>query len=281
MDFPEINFDEHPAYRGLASPLNDPPAAYVDLVEQIRARNLRFENNWAYPGQTDSGSDSYNFIKRDGITAFRLSERLVTALKQHCEPFFDRIEEQLADPDFKPETSKIRIRSNEMAEGPLKRFPGVVRAIDEETGFIAHSKAYLGCDVGLKVINLKIDNADVSIKSGRTGCFQDCNCPDPRTRYLHADNTCFDMKMIVYLSDLADERDGPFSYIRGSARKRIPFEEFLTRGSHVISANAWTLDPISGVTGVWLPSLVERRVSYPRTGTPFFSIVVVSTGARS
>jgi hypothetical protein len=67
MDFPEIDFDAHPAYRGLASPLNDPPTGYVDLIEQIRTRNLRFEENWGYPRQNDIGSDAYDIFQRDGI----------------------------------------------------------------------------------------------------------------------------------------------------------------------------------------------------------------------
>ena len=260
MDFPEIDFDAHPAYRGLTTPLNDPPTGYVDLVEQIRTQNLRFEENWNYPGQSNTGSDAGNIFQQDGIVAFRLSEHLMNALRRHCEPFFNRIEERLAVSEPRLEDSRVRIRSDEMAQGPLRSFPGMVLAIEEETGFIAHSSAYMGCDVGLKLIYLKIDNAQLSVMSGRAKCFRDIDFPDPRTRYLHADNTCFDMKMIVYLSDVTDERDGPFSYIQGSAKKRIPFEEFIARSAGELYVGSRTLESRRRL--MKLPRQLRKRLDF-------------------
>jgi hypothetical protein len=176
----------------------------------------------------------------------------MTALRRHCEPFFNRIEERLSISEPRLEDSRVRIRSDEMAQAPLRSFLGVVRAIDEETGFIAHSSAYMGCNTGLRIIHMKIDSARVSVMSGRAECFRDINFPDPRTRYLHADNTCFDTKMIVYLSDVADERDGPFGYIQGSAKNRISFEEFVTRAAGDLYAGGRT------------PEIRRRLMELPR-----------------
>jgi hypothetical protein len=260
MYLPEIDFDAHPAYCGLAAPEPRPPKAYTSFLADARQTNERFRINFAYPNRRKGGTETYGRLVADGIVGFHLSKQLINGLRALAAPMIGEISAVLENHARGLGDSNLRITSSDLSLPSGRIWLNAVAAIENETQFIAMSSDYMGCEAGFKVAHVKVEDSRQAELSGKVRPFADTKLPDPAARYFHIDSTCFDMKLIIYLSDVEDERDGPFSFVLGSADERIGYEEFIAR----VAGQLFTKDRTLENRRLWmqLPANCRKRLDF-------------------
>ena len=237
MPLPTIDFDAHPAYRGLEPRIEQRTElreAWDREFEHALNTWKDYEDFWHYPSETSMGgaSDVYQKLYQDGAVGICLTERTLNWLELACSAYFKRMRDALsAEPLDRSSGSRIRLSMAEFQSQGDVKLRDAIMALLEETGLVTLTGKYLGVsEVQLSYIHFKITDNLTSIESGTREVFSDLAWPDPPTSYLHVDTTPFHLKTIIYLSEVRDLSDGPFQYILGSNHSsRANFKDYVTR----------------------------------------------------
>lgn len=238
MLLPAIDFANHPAYGPEAERITPEERAaamaeYGGYLAQARRGFAPYQKVWQSPDRLSNptGSTIFDDLVRDGIVGIRLAPDQKALLSRVAAPYVERLRDGIAGgPDRDAANAQIRLEFHEFKDTDvgalLKRILG---------GFelMPIVSAYLGLPkVALKLVHFKITTSDVAVSRGVTRVFGDIEFPDPRTRYFHVDAPPCDLKLIFYLSEVLDIRQGAFSYIPGSqAAPYLELEEFAVRAA--------------------------------------------------
>jgi hypothetical protein len=237
MRLPFIDFDAHPAYRGL-----EPATAGRDYSRAERKRELvharqtwgSLEKVWDYPNSKPprGAPETYRSLVEDGVVGLRLNDATVTMLRSLSEAYFAQIRSRGAvSTPRRLSDSQIRFSYDDLRSNPDPKLAATILEIMTQAGIGTLTGKYLGASqIYLSYIHFKITDNLQPIIGGSMNVFQDVSIPDPPTVYMHIDTTPFHLKAIIYLSDVLSERDGPFKYILGSNQAlREQFADYLER----------------------------------------------------
>jgi hypothetical protein len=89
----------------------------------------------------------------------------------------------------------------------------------------ADASAYLGRPVSISYVTLQLNDAKDSFHHDK---FADVGLADPVTNYMHIDTTDEILKFMVYLNEVT-EKNGPFCYVKGTAKLQIGWFEGIVR----------------------------------------------------
>lgn len=92
-------------------------------------------------------------------------------------------------------------------------------------GLLDTASAYLGRTAQITHLTLQVNDSQDGFHHNK---FSDVGLPDPATNYMHVDTTDEILKCMIYLNEVG-EHNGPFCYVRGSARVHVGLFEGLVR----------------------------------------------------
>jgi hypothetical protein len=235
---PSIDFGNHPAYAGLACDISSDERAaavnqYAGNLAQARKGLAPFQKVWQSPGRrpTPNASPIFEGLVRDGIVGLTPPNALRALSDEVSAPYIARLRAQIAASTQEvANAAQIRLDYNELLRSDVG---SLVKQILGGFELMPIVSAYLGMEkVAVKAVHFKITDNRVSRGRGTLDVFQDPDVPDPATRYFHVDAPPCDLKLILYLSDVLDISQGPFSYVVGShAAPYISLEEFAVRAA--------------------------------------------------
>ncbi|MDA9975447.1 hypothetical protein N9F34_01255 [Alphaproteobacteria bacterium] len=238
MLLPSIDFNNHPAYAALALDISsDERAAAVNQYDgnlaQARKSLAPFSKVWQSPGRqpAPNASPIFEGLVCDGIVGLTPPTALRALADEVSAPFIARLRAQItASTQELSSAAQIRFSYDELRRSNVGRLVAKILGYFELMPIVS---AYLGMEkVAVKAVHFKITDNVVSQDRGTLDVFQDPSMPDPDTRYFHVDAPPCDLKLILYLSDVLDISQGPFSYVVGShAGPYITLEEFAVRAA--------------------------------------------------
>jgi hypothetical protein len=126
--------------------------------------------------------------------------------------------------------AQTRMEFNEIASSDVG---AVLKRVIGHFGLMPMISAYLGMPkVAVPVVHFKLADTQFARTRGMVDVFPDGDFPDPSTRYFHVDAPPCDLKLIIYLSEVHELSDGPFSYVIGThASPYLTLEEFAVRAA--------------------------------------------------
>jgi len=261
MPLPSIDYDAHPAYVGLAEPSGTLPDEYRARLERALDFVDRFSHAWGQPGRRGSKTTGYDQLVADGITPIPLTSGFKSTLEDLLSPRFEAAATSLNDPERRRAAAVTRFTTDELRQPGNSDVLKAVHALELETSFIDAASAYLGLDAFLQAVHLKTEDAGQPEASGKRGVFGDIGLEDPASVYMHTDATCMNLKMIVYLSPVEAEEDGPFKFCIGSPdAHRCDPETYAKRLATERYCQA--RDPKSRITLMALPPEYRNRFDF-------------------
>lgn len=147
-----------------------------------------------------------SLLAQDGITTFQCDAPWVAQFREQIEATVGPLGE-LAKPGLPMVNLPL------LPEAHVGLFDSL-RAELSRVGVLDTAAAYLGREVSVKTVLLKVTDAASSF---RRDIFGDIGIPDPPAKYMHVDSSAprSVVKLLIYLSDVGDAQ-GPFTYVRGS-----------------------------------------------------------------
>ena len=179
------------------------------------------------------GESPLGVLMRDGIVPFRFGDGLRRRLKDAFEPALAAFEEQRAGEPF---GSSKRLTFHLTPEILLKPENKALISVMTETyevfGLTDLSKAHMGTDEAANGpwIIKKTTAEDTAHEWSNRG-FDDGR-PPHGGRGLHVDSICcYDMKAILYLTEVEDKDAGAFQYCVGSHRDSVSYKDLVIRNA--------------------------------------------------
>ena len=255
MRLPHINFSDHPAYRGLEESLseadrNDSRARREFQLEHTRKNWEPYRPFWNYPddGPLAGRPRLLGDFHRDGVVGVRLGP-LLGKLRTVAESYLDGIRQTraAANPGT-PRNANTRLTLDDLRTSENRSLINLIQEILEGYEIVELVGRYLGArQIVLPSAHFKINEQSQAENNGVRNVFGELGAPDPPMNGMHVDVTVFQVKAIIYLSEVDGPEHGAFHYVLGSNQApQVPFDEFLQRMA----------------TGVFVPErgLPNRRV---------------------
>ena len=242
---PDISLGEHPIYpahRGGVR-LTQRLLALARVIQMsiyvliVLARQLLRRTGWS---RTDGGP-CLEHLNCDGMFPHRLSSAGKREIVDAAQPYFSRLD-----------ASRNNVRQGRRSycdnqldttrNGAPELFDAIGRIL-AETGIMSSVRSYLACRAEIRRVTVQInDEWDTFWRAP----FEDRNIPIPPTAFFHIDNTYGVVKIIFYVSKV-DENNGPFSYVPGPHRIKVPFFDSL----------------VLRATDIWLDVHPDERHLFP------------------
>ena len=223
---PEIDYDRHPAYRDL-EPLpagerqalrNQYEASFVSVMDGIR----RYVGGWHKEHGSPDG-ETWKELGPKGIAASVLPPEM----KGQAQDLFGAYLGDRDTPSDTPGQSMFRASAQDFGEG---KYPDLVRFLrDFERRFRVRQAVsqYFGSDSAMIfTVHFKrhSENADFYDRP-----FGDQENIGHAGSGFHIDLMPRVVKVMIYLSDVVEEKDGPFHYVPGSNREEHTMVNYALR----------------------------------------------------
>lgn len=167
-------------------------------------------------------------LRKDGIIAFHLRPEEKAKLIDFVQTYVEMLEKQKAAIPL--DKRKFSDKVMTISRGKLPALYEEVEKILEERHIFSVAAAYRKLSHPMKLKAVHIQASDSNDPDWRNH-FADINVPDPLTQYMHVDATSGDMKCLIYLTEVA-EKNGPFSYLKGTNNAKMGFWEWVVRVSN-------------------------------------------------
>jgi len=273
MLLPSIDFGNHPAYAALAREISSDERAatvnqYAGNLAQARKTLAPFQKVWQSPDRqpAPNASPIFEGLVRDGIVGLTPPTALRALSDEVSAPYIARLRAQIASSTQEvANAAQIRLEYNELLRSDVG---SLVKKIIGYFELMPIVSAYLGMEkIAVQVVHFKITDNGISRGQGNLDVFQDPDMPDPATRYFHVDGPPCDLKLILYLSDVLDISQGPFSYVVGShAAPYISLEEFAVRVATQAFCSTATVGHNRGAEGrrklMCIPEMYRQRIDF-------------------
>ncbi|GAB4169051.1 MAG: hypothetical protein OHK0024_04560 [Thalassobaculales bacterium] len=191
---------------------------------------------WAYPRrdhpQRDEDSPMGRFL-RDGITGFKLSAAEKAALLEVSRPHLEVLHAQRRLPQYRSGTDNVfRMPVAELAQGRFQEAGRVLFSLFNTYRWGEMARDYMGTlEAPLATVMYKVADARDTATQWQLRGFDDGR-PASVGRGLHIDAKCyFDIKVIIYLSEVNTLAEGAFGYCLGSNYDVPSMEELAIRAA--------------------------------------------------
>jgi len=202
---------------------------YISMFGRIRATRMIGTLTGARRPAMPTNAALLNRIKSDGIVPLTLSPDEIEQVRAATNPGFAKLDERRAA--IPPEKRKFDDNVYWSTRTSDPQAFTTVETIFNRYGIIEAASAYLGRPLGVKHVNVQINDKDLAFW---TRVFPDTQLADPWGSYLHIDATYGMLKCAIYVHDI-DADSGPFCYVRGSQNAEIGWFEGMVRRTNDFS----------------------------------------------
>ena len=267
MLLPNIDYANHPSYAAVSQEISRQEreavvGQYAAYMAQARKGFAPYQNAWQSPDRlpTPKSSPIRGDLVRDGIVGLTLPAALGAYLADMAAPYIARLHEQIAaGSGDRAAAAQIRLEYFDILTSDVGAF---VKRLLADFELMPTISAYLGMPkVAVKLVHFKITDNEVSRSRGTLDVYPEPDMPDPATRYFHVDAPPCDLKLILYLSEVSELSQGPFSYVVGShAAPYLTLEEFAVRAATQEFVS--TRDPGARRKLMCLPEMYRQRIDF-------------------
>ncbi len=222
--------------------------------------------SWWYPYRQPEPGDPGDLadLLRNGITAYQIDPALKSALLEISEPFLATIAEKRRQrtgrPHFPDNKVRVAMPTSDPEHRPLLR---LLRNLFDEYQWDKRATQYFGSK-SVKVSSAIFKVAGKADNAWDWECrgFDDKRPPTP-ARGLHFDaGGYFDMKIIFYLTETVDEKNGAFRYSLGTHLETPSLADMVTRNAIEVFCGATPRRQEQRRRFLSLPSDYRRRIDF-------------------